>query len=275
MTLRQQSLSRSYLFVPGNRPDRFDKAMQSGADTVIIDLEDAVSPAEKMQARKAVIDYLTPEHGICLRVNGTESDWFNDDLELCTLPGVNSIMLPKVETMDQVNRITGRIKGDVPVLPFIETAQGFSNLGNIAAAHGVQRLVFGTLDFMLDLGLNTDGDEINAIRLQLVLASRIAGIASPVEGVTQDIRDLDRLQLDSRRARNLGFGGKLCIHPSQVELVNSCFSYSPDEIAWARRVLAAAELSNGSAVSLDGKMIDKPVIERAEIIISRSPPETG
>lgn len=262
-----KDLPRSYLFVPGNRPDRFNKALASSVDKVIIDLEDAVPPEQKLQARKTVAEYLSSENSICLRINSTDTEWFNEDLAVCSLAGVDSIMLPKVETMEQINQVTSKVQEEIPILPFIESAQGYWNMREVAAAHRVQRLVFGTLDFILDLGMDAQGDELNTVRLQMVLVSRLANIAAPVEGVSMDIKDVDGLRNDTQRARRLGFGAKLCIHPSQVAEVNACFTYNNEEIEWARKVVAAAAESKGAVFSLEGKMIDRPVIERARVIL--------
>ena len=270
MKSRQPHLPRSYLFVPGDRPDRFDKALASGADMAILDLEDAVAPDKKDQARMMVASYLFPGLSVCLRINGTGTDWFEEDLKLCSSPGIGSIMLPKAEDRDQIKHITSRLGENIPVLPFIETAPGYWNMREVAGTRGVQRLVFGTLDFLLDLGMTAQGDELNSVRLQMVLVSRLAGIASPIEGVTQDIDDMRTLQDDALRARRLGFGGKLCVHPAQVAAVNDCFSYSEDEIAWARRVTEAAKQSDGAVISIEGKMIDKPVLERARQILEHT-----
>lgn len=270
MKSRQLRLPRSYLFVPGNRPDRFDRALASGADMVVLDLEDSVAPDQKNNARQAVLSWLSPEHPVCLRINGMNSGWFDDDLKICTAAGVAAIMLPKVESQDPVERVTDDLGEGIPVLPFIESASGYWNMLAVAGARGVQRLVFGALDFLLDLGMSAQADELNSVRLQMVLISRLAGIAAPVESVTQDIDDTGTLRDDARRARSLGFGGKLCIHPSQVTEINNCFSYSAEELAWARKVMAAAEQSNGAVKLLEGKMIDKPVIERARLILGQS-----
>lgn len=269
MKSRQQRLPRSYLFVPGDRPDRFDKALAAGADMIVLDLEDAVAPDRKSEARESVAAWLSPDRNICLRINGPDTDWFEDDMKLSTTAGVVAIMAPKIETADLINRVVSGAQGRIPVLPFIESAAGYWNMREIAGTPGVQRLVFGTLDFLLDLGMSARGDQLNSIRLQMVLASRLADISPPVEGVTQDIKDTGVLRDDALRARSLGFGGKLCIHPAQVTVVNDCFSYTETEIAWARKVVAAAERSGGTVVLVDGKMIDKPVIERARLILNQ------
>ena len=269
MSKQYKGLSRSYLFVPGDRPDRFVKALATAADTVIIDLEDAVAPDQKDRARAAVAEYPSAERSICLRINGAGTDWYAEDLALCALPGVNAIMLPKVESAQQIEQLVAAIPDDIPVLPFIETAQGYWNMREIAGAARVQRLVFGVLDFLLDLGLSAAGDELNSVRLQMVIVSRLAGIGPPVDGVSQDIKDETGLRNDALRAHRLGFGGKQCIHPSQVAMVNACFTYIEDEVAWARKVVAAVAAAQGAVIALDGKMIDRPVLERARIILDQ------
>lgn len=259
-------LARSYLFVPGNRPERFAKAMGSGADAVIVDLEDAVPPAEKEAAREALANWLSPAASIVVRVNATDTPWFDDDLRLCEHAGVAAVMLPKAERVDQLERVIAYGRG-AAILPLVETAAGFANLEGLAAGVGVQRLMFGSLDLQLDLGIEGDGDELLYFRSRFVLASRIAGVAAPVDGVTAALGDESLLESDSRRGKRLGFGGKLCIHPCQVETVNRCYAPGEADIAWARRVRLAAARSAGAAVTLDGKMVDRPVMLRAEAIL--------
>jgi citrate lyase subunit beta/citryl-CoA lyase len=128
--------------------------------------------------------------------------------------------------------------------------------------------MFGTLDFMADMGIDGDGDELDAYRASLVLASKVAGIAPPIDGVTPAIDDVDRLKRDSLNARRRGFAGKLCIHPRQVQIVNVCFRPSEAEVLWAKRVLETVRKAHGAAVALDGKMVDKPVVTKAEQIIA-------
>ena len=262
--------ARSLLFVPGTRPDRFDKALAAGADVVILDLEDAVPPADKARAREAIAAWLTPRHAVMLRLNGADSAWFRDDLALCRRPGVAAVMLAKAERATDLAAV--RAAGAAAVLPLIESAAGFAALPQLAAAPGVQRLVFGSLDFQIDLGMrDAHEDELLVFRSQLVLASRLAGLQAPVDGVTTAIDDPTRLREDVLRARRLGFGGKLCIHPRQVADVNACFAPGEAERAWARRVLDAAAASGGAAIAVDGQMVDKPVILRAQAILR----ETG
>jgi len=258
--------ARSWLFVPGARPERFDKALAAGAGAVILDLEDAVAPADKETARAAIAAWLQPQHAVVLRINSADSAWFDADLTLCGRPGVAAIMLPKAESAATLAAV--RQAGAKVLLPLVESAAGIGALDEVAGAPGVQRLVFGSIDLQADLGLRDAGeDELLFFRLAIVLASRRAGIGAPIDGVTTAIDDSARLQADVQRARRLGFAGKLCIHPKQVAVVNTLFAPSAEETAWARRVLEAAAASGGAAVAVDGKMVDKPVLLRAEAIL--------
>jgi citrate lyase subunit beta / citryl-CoA lyase len=261
------SVPRSYLYVPGNRPERFDKALASGADAVILDLEDAVPPAEKIAARHAAVNWLSAEKPVIVRVNAETTEWFSDDLAICRLPGVAGIVLPKAENVGDAIIALCSNHG-IALLPLIETAPGMSNATAIAALRGVRHLMFGTIDFQFDLGIDGDGDELLAFRSQLVLASRLAGIAAPIDGPCTSWDDVDLLSQDCARAKRLGFGGKLCIHPKQVAIVNAAFSPSDAEIAWAERVITAAKQSAGAAIAVDGRMIDRPIILKAERILA-------
>ena len=259
-------VARSYLYVPGNRPDRFDKACAAGADAVILDLEDAVPAAEKAAARAAIAAWLSPGRAVLVRVNAADTEWFAADLAACDSAGIVGVVLPKAEKIvDTVVSLCRR--NSVALLPIIETAVGLSNAAEVAATPGVQRLIFGTIDFQLELGIDGDGDELLAFRSQLVLASRLAGIQAPVDGPCTSWDDTDLVASDARRACKLGFGGKLCIHPKQVASVNAAFSPSEVEVTWARKVVEAAKRSGGAAVAVDGKMIDRPVILKAERLL--------
>jgi len=272
---------RSYLFVPGNRADRFAKACASGADRVIVDLEDAVGPNEKNSARDTLAGWLSIRQPVLVRINAADTPWFADDLALCKLPGVAGAILPKAERVDIVARVAGALHEEASLVLLIETARGMADALVLARAPRVERLAFGSLDFQLDLGIEGDDDELLSFRSQLVLTSRLAGIAAPIDGVTTSIGDSDRLRAETTRARRLGFGAKLCIHPGQVAIVNAAFAPRDEEIAWAKRVLEAARASEGAAVKVDGKMVDRPVILRAEAIVreaearSATPPPAG
>jgi len=264
-----REVARSYLYVPGNRPDRFDKACAAGADAVIIDLEDAVPPAEKAIARAALTAWLSPAKAVIVRINGADTEWFEQDLEACDTAGVVGVVLPKAAQIDDVVVALCRRRAAV-LLPIIETAAGMAQARAVAATACVQRLMFGTIDFQLELDIDGDGDELLAFRSELVLASRLADIQSPVDGPCTSWENVEQVSADARRARKLGFGGKLCIHPKQIAPVNAAFSPSEPELAWAHKVLEAAERSKGAAVAVDGKMIDRPVILKAERIVRES-----
>ncbi|WP_321812668.1 CoA ester lyase [Burkholderia sp. BCC1985] len=258
--------AQSYLFVPGSKPERFDKALASGADAIIIDLEDAVEPEAKVAARDAIAAWVSPEHPVLVRINARNTRWFEADAALGALKGVAGIVLPKAERADDMCAAVALARRRVPVYPLIESAHGMWNALDVAKAPYVERLMFGTLDFIADMGMSDDGVSLNHFRSQLVLISRVAGIESPVDGVTPDIDDGERIARDAFNGKQLGFGAKLCIHPKQIGFVHRCFRPSDDEARWARRVLDAMRDSNGGVVTVDGKMVDRPVLLRAERI---------
>ncbi|RQR59880.1 CoA ester lyase [Burkholderia sp. Bp9125] len=256
---------RSWLFVPGNRPDRFAKAVRSGADAVVIDLEDTVPADQKAVSRKHVQQWLPPAaHAIYIRINAAETRWFDEDVAaFASDERVSGLVVPKVECAETLRLAMRNAHPTLRVVPTIETARAFASLDEIAQAPRVERFMFGTIDFQLDAGIEGDGDELLYFRSRLVLASRIASIAPPVDGVQTTIDDASRLERDARRARSLGFRGKACIHPAQVPAVHAAFAYSESEIAWARRVVTAALASGGEAIMVDGEMVDKPVVLKA------------
>jgi citrate lyase subunit beta/citryl-CoA lyase len=262
-------LRRAYLFVPADRPERFAKARASGADAVIVDLEDAVAPEAKASARDALATALDASAPLVVRINAAGTPWFEDDLELCRHPGVAAVMLPKAEGIDAVCTVVEITYKDV--LPIIESARGFREIHSIASVPGVIRLAFGSVDLALDLGIDCAPDgaesELLAFRSQVVLASRLAGLAAPVDGVSTAIEDLQRLQADTERSRRLGFGAKLCIHPKQLAIVQAVFTPTPERLDWARRVCKAFETAGGSAVAVDSQMVDLPVYQRAQAVL--------
>lgn len=262
-------MHRSLLFVPGSRPDRFDKALASRADAVIVDLEDAVPPEQKSAARDALASWLHPERPVIVRINAAGTPWFEEDCRLAGLPGIAAVMVPKAERSEEIWTVA---QAGRPVFALIETASGCEHVNAIARTEGVTRLVFGSIDLQLDMGIEGDDDELLLFRSSLVLASRLADLPAPVDGVTVAIADEASLAAAARRARRMGFGAKLCIHPQQVAAVNAAFTPSEQDIAWAQRVLAAASASAGAATIVDGRMVDRPVILRAERIVQ---PGTG
>jgi citrate lyase subunit beta/citryl-CoA lyase len=258
--------ARSFLFVPGNRPERFAKALASGADAVVIDLEDAVPPAAKKEARGTVASWLSAEHPVYVRVNGHGTEWHDEDLlAIANRAGLRGVLLPKAQEARAVQETAARLAGSASLVPFIESALGLWNALEIARCPRVERLAFGHLDFQRDLGIDGENEEILFARSRLVFMSRLAEIGAPLDGVTAEIDNLEKLQRDVDRARRLGFGGKLVIHPKQVETVNRGFLPSEKDIEWARQVMAAA--AGGGAVRVGAEMVDAPVVERARQIL--------
>jgi len=258
-------LPRSYLFVPGHRPERFDKALASGADAVILDLEDAVPVAAKEDAREAVVSWLgartsTASPQIVVRINAVGTSQHEADVDACR-HGVHAVVLPKSEQVDDLARLARTLPG-VALLPLIETAVGF--------AAAVQRLVFGSIDFQHDLGIDGEGEELLFFRSQLVLYSRLASLAAPVDGVSTVLDDAALIHAEALRARRLGFGAKLCIHPKQITPVHAAFAPTAAQLDWARRVIAAADAAGGAAVALDGAMVDRPVVLRAQALLDQA-----
>jgi citrate lyase subunit beta/citryl-CoA lyase len=214
--------ARTYLVVPGDRPEQFDKAYASGADVVILGLEDLVVPKAKTAARESVARWLTAEHRVALRINGSASEWYRDDLLFCHRPGVFAIVVPKAEEVTGLQEVAVVAPG-VTLLPLIETARGFEAMPRLARTKGVTRLLFGTADFRLDLGITGDDEKLLYFRSQMVLVSRFANLAAPVDGVCASTADDSRVRADTTRAKRIGFGGKLCIHPKQIFTINECF----------------------------------------------------
>ena len=259
---------RSYLFVPGNRPDRFAKAVASGADAVILDLEDAVPPPGKIAARAHVSGWLAASHPVIVRVNAFDTEWFDGDVGICRHPGVAGVMLPKAEHAEQLEAVRAKVEKTTTLLPIVETALGLWNVEALARTPQVERLAFGAIDLGVDLHVAED-EGLLAFRSQVVLASRVAGIQPPIDSPTTSFTELERVRADADRSRRMGFGAKLCIHPAQVKPVHDAFAPTSDEVGWARQVLAAAAASSGAATAVNGEMVDRPVVARAEAILAR------
>lgn len=258
--------TRHFLFVPATRPERFDKAVASGADLVILDLEDAVPPADKDSARDNVRNWLEAGGQALVRINAADSVWFADDLSLLAHPGMVGVMLPKAEpgaALEQVGRQTC-------VLALVESAAGVAGMREVAATPGVVRLALGTIDLALDLGLAGDDTLLDPVRLQMTVVSRAAQLAAPVEGVSPDFRNEDVCREAMAHGRALGFTAKMCIHPAQIAPVNAALMPSPAEIDRALRIVAADKASAGAAVALDGAMVDRPIVERAYRLLDQA-----
>jgi len=266
---------RTYLFVPGNRPERFAKALGSGADAIVLDLEDAVALGAKAEARDAIARWSAQASDadrarIVVRINDVHAGPFGDDLRLLREVRIASVMLPKAESAAQVHAVRAVVP-EARVLALIESARGVANVADVTGAAGVARLVFGTLDYALDLDLDIadSPDGLAHAAGVLAVASRVADLSAPVAGVTPQFDDEQRLLADLEWARRHGFGAKLCIHPRQVAPIHVALAPSAQATEWARRVLDAEAASPGAA-QLDGRMIDRPVVLQAERTLQRA-----
>ena len=264
--------ARSFLFAPGNDERKLRKALSSGADAVIADLEDAVTPAEKRAARALAVRVLAEADGDALRlvrVNAAGSEWIADDVEAVGSVGLDGLVLPKA-TAAAVGAVQGL---GLPVVAIVETPAGLRGAFELAATAAVEALVLGAIDLGLALGLESreDGLELLFARSTLVVDSAAAALRGPIDQVWTALSDDTGLRRDCELARSLGFRGKACIHPEQVPVVNDAFSPSREELAHARDVVRAFEdaAANGrGAVAFDGEMIDLPVVERARQLLA-------
>ena len=262
--------SSNFLFVPGTRPERFIKALDSGANGVVLDLEDAVAEEDKETARDAIRTAwpsfsVEQKKRLVIRTNAPGTQFYSADLILAQELNVGCLLIPKSESADQING-AALVLPNTAIIPMIETAIGLDRLREISNANQVLRLALGNLDLQADLGMMCDPQEteLQTARYQIVLASRLAQIAPPVDGVTPSTDDLPGITDDAERAKRMGFGAKLCIHPKQVAIVKAAFMPTEEEIQWAQRVIEADHASKGGAVKLDGRMIDRPVVLLAQ-----------
>ncbi|MBD9663090.1 CoA ester lyase [Variovorax sp. VRV01] len=279
MSTAALALARAFLFVPADRPERHARALATGAGAVIVDLEDAVAPERKAAAREGLAASFAalPAAGrqrLLVRINAAGTPWHEDDR--AAVAGLVSqglavgVVLPKAERDSDLRRLAEVVGPNGLLVPLVESAAGLAAVDELAAVPQVLRLAFGNLDFQADVGLACDADEAELVpvRLALLLASRRAGLPAPVDGVTADWRDTQRLAADTARARRGGFGAKLCIHPDQVAPVQAALGPSAGELAWARRVIEAVRSAGGGVASLDGRMVDAPVVRLAERLLA-------
>ena len=288
------SVLRTFLFAPGNHGRRVEKALTLGADAVILDLEDAVAIAEKVATRKTVVDVLSAPRRCkgYIRVNAIGTRWCMGDLMAVVRPGVDGIVLPKVEsaadlrTIDwmitNLERERGLPMGSIDLMPIIETAAGFSRLDRILAARSlmdypgpwrVKRISFGAGDFTNDVGMTwTPGEqELGDLRIRMIVASRAAGLEPPIDTVWIHLQEADALRESVLRSLRMGFQGRLCIHPDQVRVVNAIFTPSAEDAARAQRVVDAfkqAEANGLAAIQVDGVFVDYPIVYRAQRLLA-------
>jgi citrate lyase beta subunit len=285
-------LSRSLLFVPAHVKKMLDKALELSLDAAILDLEDAVPPAQKTAARDGAREYVGQRPGQAfVRINplSTRAPFTiacgAEDLAAVVTGGLRGVVFPKVETVQDLlavdetilkaERRAGLTEGQIELYSIVETARGVLEAPAIARAElrRPHRLCFGAGDFTRDIGVEWSREERESFtaRSLIVLASRAAGLPAPIDSVFVDLSDPDGLAASTREAKQLGFRGKLVIHPSQVSIVNAVFTPTVEEVGWARRVieaLAAAEREGLGAFVVDGRMVDYPIVERARDILS-------
>jgi citrate lyase subunit beta/citryl-CoA lyase len=279
------NLLRSMLFVPANNARRVEKALGLDADAVILDLEDAVAAAEKPAARSAVIEALSkPRSGLVyVRVNGLGTEWCYRDFAEIVRPGLDGILLPKAERaadlhiadwlMRALEAERGLEPGMIDLMPIIETGVGLDAIGEICASGARhKRVVFGAADFTLDMNMQWTRDEAELAhaRAQIVLASRVAGLESPVDTVWARLQDSDGLRASARTSLQMGFQGRMCIHPDQIGIVHEVFTPSAEEHARALRVVAAfeeAERTGLASIRVDGQFVDYPIVAKARRVL--------
>jgi len=276
------------LFAPGNHPRKVEKVFQAGADVVILDLEDAVAIAEKPKTRKTVIEALKKQHrGLgYVRINSLDTEFAWGDFSEIVGPWIDGIVLPKVETADQLQtadwilaqleRESGMEIGGIDLLPIIETGLGAHNIEEIAMTETrVKRVSFGAGDYTRDMNLVWTGleQELAYTRSRIVLASRAAGIEPPIDSVFIDLKDNEHLKISTQKALEFGFQGKLCIHPDQVGLVNDIFTPDAAEVTRAEKIISAfeeAEAAGSASIQVDGYFVDYPIVEKARRILKIS-----
>jgi citrate lyase subunit beta/citryl-CoA lyase len=280
---------RTALFVPGSRQDRFLKALDTGADKIIIDLEDAVPPSGKASAREDAVRFLKSNAGprIIVRINAVGTPYFQADIDRIVAAAPVGLLVPKVESPQdlvslnqallQAERAASLEIGCIHVVALIETARAVDAISEIVRTrtepHRLHTVAFGAADYSADIGIEMtlDGAELMFPRSKLVVACRAAELAPPIDTPFMvDLKDLNALQKDAGTARQLGFQGKLCIHPNQVEVINQVFSPKPREVHQARRIVEAfekAEADGRGVLLVDGSFVDYPIVARARRIL--------
>jgi len=277
--------NRTYLFAPGNHPRKVEKVFGAGADAAILDLEDAVALAEKEATRAAVAEALHQPR-TCrayVRVNALGTDFTFGDLEAVVGPGLDGIVLPKVEraadlqmvdwVLTSLERKLGLALGRIDLLPILETGRGIADARAICAALDggggrLRRVSFGAGDYTRDMGMEwtMTEHEVDPARAEVVLASRIAGLEAPIDTVFIHIREHEAFRASCQRVRQMGFQGKLCIHPDQVGQANAVFTPTEEQVAQARKIVAAfaeAEAAGSASIQIEGHFVDYPIVEKA------------
>jgi citrate lyase subunit beta/citryl-CoA lyase len=271
---------RSLLFAPAVRPDLLRKMPHTGADAIVIDLEDATPPDAKdtgrVEMRSAVAD-LAGQLPILVRVNDDTTPWHDDDLDSLPTEGLAGIVMPKIETIAGLDSLAAQLNDrglDMPVIGGVETALGVADARPLLAHDVVSAAYFGAEDFIADLGgvRTASNDEVAYARAQVALAGRLADV-TVIDQIVADFTDDDRCRRECLQARAMGYGGKLCIHPSQVAIANEAFLPSSEEIDRARRLLEAyddAKAQGVASVAFEGQMVDEPVARQARRVLAQA-----
>jgi citrate lyase subunit beta/citryl-CoA lyase len=264
------SRARSFLFVPGDRPERFAKARAAGADVVVIDLEDAVAPGAKQSALDNVMALGEGAAEFMIRINDPRTPRGEADVvRIAALPFPVGLLVAKAEDAAVLVAVHDALTPGSVIVPLVETARGVLEVRAIAAAAGVARMAFGHLDLCAELGIAPDDViRLSPARFALVTASAEAGLVAPVDGVCTEVHDGAVVMAQTRDTVASGFTGKLCIHPAQVPFVHQALAPPADELTRARRILQ--EASEHQVVLVDGEMVDRPVYRRARSVVDRA-----
>ncbi|MCR9276506.1 MAG: CoA ester lyase [Pseudomonadaceae bacterium] len=263
---------RSLLFVPGSRPERFVKAIAAGADLVCIDLEDAVGPGQKDEARTAVVSFLaeSPDN-VGVRINALNSELgvFDAAALLAADFSPAFVMLPKVEDAGPISWASDLFAESVRIIPIIESARGLANAHGICEQDRVSEVLFGAVDYSAELGCTLSWDALFYARITLINAA-VCGDATLLDAPWIDVADASGLAEEVRRTRALGMPARAAIHPSQIPVIHAALAPSVAELEYARRVVDAFETADGGAALLDGKLIERPVVESARRTLARA-----
>ena len=280
-------LLRSLIFVPGNRANMLERALDFDADIIMVDLEDSVPAAEKVNAREVAREWVPKlqEAGqrVMVRLNALDTGLTRDELAAVISPHLYGVSVGKTESawdLQEIERIiaplearAGLAPGQVKIIPWIESAKAMVNVHAMASASPrIIAIAFGAEDFTNDMGIQRtdDGDEVYHARATVAIAARAVGVAS-LDSPYVAFRNPEGLRKDAGVARQLGYTGKFAIHPAQVETINELFSPLTDDVAYARRVMDAwyeAEANGRGSLALDGKMVDVPVVKRAQNLLA-------
>lgn len=277
--------NRTYLFCPGNHPRKVEKVFNSGADVVILDLEDAVAIAEKPATRAVAVEALKLPRKCrgYVRVNAYDTEYCFGDISQIVGPWLDGIVLPKLESVDDLRSIDWMLSnlererglevGAIDIMPIIETARGQDAARDIArAGTRIKRLSFGAGDYTKDLGMewSLGESELASMRAEMVVASRVGELEPPIDTVFIHIHEDDAFRASCDLVRDLGFQGKLCIHPGQISVANGAFTPTEEQVAFSRKVIdafAEAEAAGSASIQIDGYFVDYPIVDKAQRVI--------